>query len=403
MLKNLSRYFLLAFAALSINCSPGGEDKIAPDGSFRESSFPSPGEEGKSGRLRVRQIAAGGRHSCAVLEDGTVRCWGANDYGQLGTGSTEGHCTPTLISELRGVQEIALGENHSCALLETGDAFCWGNNEQGQLGDGTRTLSYTPEVVTGLSNIVQVSAGGRHTCAGIENSEISPVYCWGGNSRGQLGVGDQRLGSSELPLPLEYFRNNVLPPHQIALGRYHSCVLRGSSSLSCWGENSDRQLGNVSSQYDTSEPQSVRYLQDHDITQVALGEVHTCLLENGTVRCWGQHGYRGTIADLTNAVQIAVSGEHVEHHSCALLETGNVRCWGNNERGQLGDGTVVTRGTPTPPIQGLENVIQVTTGYIHTCALIENGTVRCWGGNYACQLGDGTKENRNRPVEVEGL
>jgi alpha-tubulin suppressor-like RCC1 family protein len=144
----------------------------------------------------VASIAAGGDnaysygHSCAVTEVGGVKCWGSNEYGQLGDGTTLDQLTPVEVNGLTsGVAQVSAGWHHSCALTQSGGVKCWGDNELSQLGDGTNIERWTPVDVAGLTNgVAEVAAGSSHTCALMDQSQGAGVKCWGHNHYGQLGV-----------------------------------------------------------------------------------------------------------------------------------------------------------------------------------------------------------------------
>jgi alpha-tubulin suppressor-like RCC1 family protein len=138
------------------------------------------------GSVVVKELAAGGDHTCALIEDGTVRCWGTNDAGQLGDGTTQDSLSPVSVGDLHGVIQVALGLRHSCALLQNGTIACWGANEHHQLAIGTTENSTRPRVVVGLVGGKEIAAAGDGTCARLEGGY---VRCWGKNDRSELGDG----------------------------------------------------------------------------------------------------------------------------------------------------------------------------------------------------------------------
>ena len=344
------------------------------------------------------QIAAGENHSCAVMNDGTVKCWGKNEFGQLGNGTKDSSSTPVKVSVLTNAVQIALGGEHTCAVLRDGKVKCWGANDEGQLGDGGRGVRSTPVTVTGLTSVSQVALGGQHSCALISDGTVS---CWGNNEDGQLGDGSE--SDRHAPVPVFELKNAV----QIALGDYHSCALLSNGTAKCWGYN-DGRLG------DGSTPRRLTPVAVDGLTnavQIALGGHHSCaVLRDGKAKCWGWNANGrlgdGTTTDsltpvkvleLTNAVQIALG----ENHSCAVLLDGTAKCWGYNKYGRLGDGTTTNRYKPVK-VSVLTNAIQITSGYYHTCVVLNDGTAKCWGYNNSGQLGDGTKTQRTTPVFVDG-
>jgi len=249
---------------------------------------------------------------------------------------------------------ITTGRNHTCALLGTGAAICWGSNLNSQLGDGTTTNRLTPTAVTGLdSDVTAITGGTRHTCALLATGAVT---CWGDNTDGQLGDGTTA--------------NRLTPTAVTGL--------------------------------------------DSDVTAITAGHNHTCaLLATDAVHCWGYNGY-GQLGDGTTANRLtptAVTGldsgvtaiSASRFHTCALLATGALTCWGWNGYGQLGDGTTANRLTPTAVTGLSSDVTAITAETFHTCALLATGAVRCWGYNGYGQLGDNSTANRATPTAVTGL
>ena len=413
-------------------------------------------------------IATGGAHTCELVADGTVRCWGDNSSGQLGDGTTTDrpHRVTVRLSNgdpLTGVTAITVGGAHTCALLDGGTVRCWGNNFSGQLGNGTSgggAGSTHPVTVleTGtagsadeapLAGVTAVSAGISHTCAIVAGGA---VRCWGQNASFQVGAGVSPLNAQGVPTPTP----NPVPvlflfegaPAQltgvsaITAGAQHTCVRR-SGSVWCWGDNLHGQLGNGTHGPRNSSEFPVRVMIDPsdgggpltDSVAVSAGETHTCALtesDHSPARCWGQYdvgqlgigtsgptstfnSYPRTVlasgtpssvrVALTGVTAIAANGKH----TCAVLTTGDVRCWGGNNFGQLGDGTTDQRMNPVPVLSSgtadaspvaLTGVAGISTGVQHTCALLTTGGVRCWGRNQSGQLGDGTFTTRLNPVAV---
>ncbi len=346
------------------------------------------------------QIASGYYHTCVVLNDGTAKCWGRNNKGQLGNGTKDSSSTPVKVSDLTNAVQISVGDNHSCAVLSDGTAKCWGNNEDGQLGDGHTTNRYTPVAVSGLTNAVQIALGEEHTCAVLRDGTAK---CWGANSSGQLG--DNSLTRRNTAVAVDGITNAV----QIALGYTHSCAVLNDGTAKCWGKNNFGQLGDG---FTTNRRKPVEVFELTNAAQIALGDFHTCaILTDGTAKCWGRNNYgqlgdstgtqRNTpvaVLELTNAVQIALGS----YHTCAVLRDGTAKCWGYNNRGQLGNGSTTHRSTPgTVPV--LTNVLQIALGSAHSCAVLRDGTAKCWGWNAYGQLGNGSTTQRTTPVFVDGF
>ncbi len=357
--------------------------------------------------ITVTAIATGGSHTCALTSAGGVLCWGANNFGQLGDGTTTGRTTPVAVRGLPGnVKAIAAGSNYTCALTGTGGVACWGANFFGQLGNGTTTNSVTPVAVRGLfptSDVAAITAGQEQTCA---LTSAGAVWCWGWNSYGQLG--DGTMTDRATPVAVGGLPS---PVTAIAAGYEHTCALTRAGAVWCWGFDRAGQLGN-GTRTDSSVPVAVGGLLS-GVKAIATGD-HSCALTNtGAVWCWGANGsgelgngtttssplpeaVRGLPSDLT---AIAAGGAH----TCALTSGGAMWCWGGNRAGQLGDGTT-TPSALRVAVGGLPSgVTAIAAGVEHTCALTTAGAVWCWGANGSGQLGNGTTTNSSVPVAVSGL
>jgi alpha-tubulin suppressor-like RCC1 family protein len=354
----------------------------------------------------VSAIAAGDDHTCALTTEGAVDCWGWNTYGELGDGGAAqpGSGLPVAVAGLgSGVRAVAAGRYHACALTTGGGVKCWGRNQSGQLGDGTTTDRKTPVAVTGLaSGVAAIAAGTEHTCALMASGG---VQCWGLNHAGQLGDGtisDYR----STPAPVA-----GLPSAAAAIrpGGSHTCALV-ANGVWCWGSNYYGQLGigETPGGYRTT-PISVSGLAS-GIVAIAAGWDHSCAVtSDGGARCWGRNSYRklgdGSAVQESN-VPVAVSGlndavaiEAGWRHTCALTADGEVACWGANDAGQLGDGTGATSYVPVT-VEGLDGVSEISLRMSHTCARTANGAISCWGIDNYGQLGDGHQERTSQPVYV---
>ena len=196
------------------------------------------------------KLSSGGQHTCAILDDGTVSCWGANTYGQLGDGientrrnKPETRLVPTLTTSLgtgRTAVAISSGEYHTCAILDDGSVSCWGENTDGQLGDGTTTQRNTPTQISSLGTgktAVAISSGVYHTCAILDDGTVS---CWGNNGDGQLGDGTTtQRGTPTQTSSLGTNRSAVA----LSSGGGHNCALLDNGTVSCWGRNLSGELG----------------------------------------------------------------------------------------------------------------------------------------------------------------
>jgi alpha-tubulin suppressor-like RCC1 family protein len=351
----------------------------------------------------VSSVSAGSSYTCALPNNGGVKCWGDNEYGQLGDGTKYDHSTPVdVVGLVSGIVAVTAGRDHTCALMTSGGVKCWGENSQGQLGDGTNTDRRTPVDVVGLgSGVIAVTAGDHHTCALMTSGGVK---CWGKNSQGQLGDGTNTRRNT--PVDVVSLGSGIA---SVSAGGYHTCALTVNGGIKCWGQNYEGQLGDGTNT-DRWTPVDVVGL-GNGIVMVASGYIHTCALtSSGGVKCWGanESGQLGDgsytrrytpvgVVGLGSGIAAVTAGGY---HTCALTSSGGVKCWGSNEYGQLGDGTNTRRNTPVDAVGLGSGVVMVTVGYGHTCALTISGGVKCWGGNWSGQLGDGTNNHSNKPVNV---
>ena len=394
----------------------------------------------------IESITAGYDHSCALLDDGTVKCWGYNAYGQLGLGDTSyrgdgpgemGDSLPAVsLGTGRTAVAVTAGAAHSCALLDNGTVKCWGYNYDGELGLGDAALrgdgpgemgDSLPAVALGAGRTaVTVAAGLWHTCALLDNGAVK---CWGANAYGKLGLGDTahrgdepgEMGDNLSAAPLGTGRTAVA----ITAGIRHTCALLDDGTVRCWGGANRGQLGLGDTSERGDDPgemgdklPAVALGTGRTAIAIAAGYYHTCaLLDDGTMKCWGQNasgdlGYGNTairgdgpgemgnnlaaVALGTGRNAVTMTAGHM--HTCAVLDNGTVKCWGDNSAGQLGLGDTADRGDdPGEMGNNLAAIalgtgrtaVAVTAGDQHSCALLDNATLKCWGQNVGGNLGLG--------------
>jgi hypothetical protein len=294
-----------------------------------------------------------------VLDDGTGKCWGYNLYGQLGIGSntnTNSPLGPIDFGAGRTAMQISAGVYHTCAVLDDGTVKCWGYNIEGQLGIGSNTNTNTPSGPVNFGNgrtAMQISAGAYHTCAVLDDGTLK---CWGSNGGGQLGIGTNTATTTPSgPVNLGADRTAM----QIFAGLYHTCAVLDDGTVKCWGSGGNGQLG----------------IGTNTVTRTPSAP-----LDLGAGR---------------TAMQISAGWLH----TCAVLDDGTVKCWGYNAYGQLGIGSTTNTNTPSGPIDfGVgRSAMQISAGPYHTCAVLDDGTVKCWGYNGNGQLGIGNNTNTNSP------
>jgi alpha-tubulin suppressor-like RCC1 family protein len=362
----------------------------------------------------VTAIALGIQHTCALESTGGVSCWGYNYSGEIGDGTTTHRHLPVSVYDLgpgSGVKAIAAADYHSCALTRDTTVQCWGTNNHGQLGTGNTTVSHVPVEASGLgTGIVEVSAGGEHTCA--LDASARP-FCWGNDPYGQVGYAG--IGSNFYVYPPVRVSGLDSPATQVSLMRQTSCAVTAAGGAMCWGNNDYGQIGD-GSQTDTGN--SISHYGARDVAgltggvrQVAAGEHHACALKNdGSVWCWGDNSY-GQVGDGTSVkrltpVQVsgidgAVAIDAGLSHTCALTAAGAVYCWGRNERGEIGDGSTDNRNTAVAVVGLDAGVAAIALGQAYSCALLQDGGVRCWGYNNVGQIGDASTTDRHVPTAID--
>jgi alpha-tubulin suppressor-like RCC1 family protein len=290
-----------------------------------------------------------------------------------------------------GVASLALGEAHACALTDSGGVKCWGRNDRGQLGDGSTTDRPAPADVLGLtSGVSALALGVRHTCA---LTDVGGVACWGDNANGQLGDGSGI--SRDAPSDVVGLTAGVTSLRAAAL---HTCALTGAGGVTCWGVNVDGQLGD-GSRFDRGEPVFAQTLTA-GVASVALSDNRTCVVTTqGAVRCWGDNS-QGQLGDTTrddsntpvNALDLTAGMSSVAttlSNTCAVSRGGGLTCWGGNRQGQVGDGSTTNRLAPTDVLGLTSGVASLALGVGHACALTASGEVLCWGANDRGQAGIG--------------
>jgi len=362
------------------------------------------------------QLSGGTYPPCGVTLGLAAFCWGANFNGQLGDGTTTDHLTPAAVTG--GLSLVAVsasrwgGGFYTCGLTASGAAYCWGNNDTGQLGDGTSTSSSTPVAVTGGLTFVALSAGAVHTC-GLTTG--GAAYCWGQGLVGQLG--DGTTNSSPSPVAVKGGLTFVA----ISAGGSHTCGLTRSGSAFCWGEDDRDQLGIGAPAPEICGPSvlcstvPVAVAGGLRFWALSPGLDYTCgLTGSGAAYCWGGNdtGELGDGTTTQHSSPVAVTGGRRFFaltagfdHTCGLTRSLAAYCWGSNSFGQMGLGLIdfIPHLSPVPVTGGLR-FFALSAGQDHTCGLTAAFPPRayCWGSNRFGQLGDGTTMTSPSPILVLG-
>jgi alpha-tubulin suppressor-like RCC1 family protein len=355
-------------------------------------------------------VVAGGRQSCA-MRDGRVRCWGGGEYGVLGYGNTnnigdnEHPRSAGDVSVGGNVQQLALGYYHTCALLDTGRVRCWGRNDYGQLGlnrtdsIGDDELASAGGEVALAESAIQITAGIYHTCALLASHN---VRCWGYGRFGALGLGNtNNIGDNELPSSVPTVSLGG-PVDQVVAGGAHTCARLSDGNVRCWGSNSTGALGlaGTATIGDNELPTSVPALAlGSPALEIAVGELHSCARLRTGIKCWG-HGVSGQLGYAStsdvflpssvgfvnfggSALKLTAGGSH----TCVLTDVPEVRCWGEGLWGALGYANRLNIGDNELPVSaGAVSLggtpVSVSAGFDHTCATVSASDtyhVRCWG------------------------
>ncbi|MFZ9859339.1 MAG: RCC1 domain-containing protein [Roseiflexaceae bacterium] len=372
---------------------------------------------------QVSSVEAGASHTCAIRA-ATVWCWGNNGVGQLGDNTTTSRtgavpAKQSATTNLTNVSMIAVGEDTSCA-IQNRQVKCWGLNNKGQIGDNTNVNRYvaTASKKTNnqlLNNATAITTNSSFSCA-VNNGEL---WCWGSNSKGKLG--DRTLRDNRRAVRVINANGNALTgATQVTAGDAHACAIIGSKPW-CWGDMTNSATSVRIPLY----KKSVAVKKQSDNTnlnqpqRVTSGGDFSCTSDTSNyIWCWGLNS-SGQLGDKTfvaknGAVQVYRSDNALlrsnlvragAESACAIDTTKQVWCWGKNDYGQLGDGTrtnrnkavQVRKATDNTP---LGNAIDLTVGNQHACAITESRTAFCWGFNGSGQVGDGTTNTTTKAVQV---
>lgn len=333
-------------------------------------------------------MSAGLDHTCGLRPGGAVYCWGAGQNGQLGVIGASRARTPLAVIGSYTAADVSAGDQYWCELRQGGKVACTGTGALGQLGTGGISLEQYPHEVVGLPAATKIDAGRATACA----TTADGLYCWGDASYGQTGTGDLIFDPVTTPQKVP----NVAPPVDVSVGSVHVCAVQANGQVQCWGSTEDGRLGNDRSSAITESGPLVTGITD--ATAVAAGQRHTCALRaSGEVLCWGGNvlGQLGhgpgpatntptPVSGLTGVTQISTNTSA----TCAVKTDGTVWCWGEGSLGQLGNGVRANSEVPVQ-VQGITGAARVTVGVNHACAVTTAQVPYCWGSNRLAQLGSG--------------
>jgi alpha-tubulin suppressor-like RCC1 family protein len=370
-----------------------------------------------AGEAAWSNFSTGALHSCGITATGQLRCFGDNGNGQLGYGDNVSRLSPAgniNVGVGRTVKRVVASHNsspHTCALLDDATVKCWGYNNWGQLGyaDGSQRNAPSDATVNlGSSNTAKtIAVGDYHTCVILDNNLVK---CWGNNGSGQLGYNDTSSRTAPAAAAIDLGSGNAAK--SIVAGSAHTCALLANNSVRCWGNNNNGQLGYG----DTAQRWSpiggpVNLGTGRSAKRLVAGASHTCaILDNDTVKCWGnngngQLGYGDTNPRLSppdtavnlgqgRTAKLIAAGNA---HTCAQLDDDSIKCWGANANGELGYEDTNQRSAP--PALG----VALGTGRVprrlqangaHTCVLLTDNGMKCWGYNDYGQFGLGVSGDR---------
>ena len=395
-------------------------------------------------QARMRYITAGDSHTCIVLSDNLVKCFGMGADGQLGNeaidnigdgvGASIATSSAVALGTGRTVRSISAGASHTCALLDNATVKCWGYGAVGALGYGSTANKgdstgqmgdLLPAVALGTGRTaLQITVGSQHSCALLDNYSVK---CWGRGTYGQLGIGSTatigdgaaEMGDSLVAVAFAAGRSARF----IAAGSNHTCALLDNASVVCWGRGSSGQLGqgaitNIghSGSATVAAAPAIDLGSGRTALALSAGDAHTCaILDNASIKCWGSgsNGRLGSGAtnnvgdgagEMGNSLGIvdvgagrtarAISAGFT--HTCAVLDNATVKCWGNGGYGKLGYENQNNVGDiPSQMGNNLAAVslgtgrtaLAISAGGAHTCAVLDNGSAKCWGDGSSGQLG----------------
>ena len=348
--------------------------------------------------LKFSKTFSGSNHNCGLTADGSAYCWGLNNDGQLGDGTTSHKYLPASVVGGHKFTSLDIGQKHTCGLKANGTAYCWGLNNDGQLGLGDNDSKLSPSLVPGHT-FENISTLWDHTCGLKADGQL---YCWGANTYGQLGDGSS-LNSRNIPVPVS---GHVFKTASV--GHSATCALKVDGKAYCWGKG---DLGIFGDGTTTSAQLLPSLAAGGEVFEsLGVGLYHACGLKaDGRAFCWGTNhpwGMLGNNSTDQSLSPVQVAGGHLyksihvgNESSCGLKADGKAYCWGKNSSGGLADGTFTNRLVPTP-IAGGHTFESLSLGWGLGCAVKADSEAYCWGWNFFGAVGDGSSIHRTEPTLV---
>jgi len=346
-------------------------------------------------------------YTCGTNSDGLAYCWGNDANGRLGDGMGSGsRLTPSSVLGEHVWSTMSAAQYHTCGATGSSALYCWGKNESGGLGDGTTADRTTPTQIGTDQSWANVNAGYDHTCA-VTTSGVG--YCWGDNTNGKLGTDDPASVDQLSPTAV----SGSYSWKSISAGESFSCGVTTSVALLyegyCWGNNFSGQLGIGSrSERDVVTAIPTLVIGSHSWKMISVGQSHACgVTISGEAYCWGWNT-SGSVGDGTTEHRPSptlVSGGHTwqslsagREHTCGVTASGDAYCWGAGGHSRLGTGGPSFSDHPTPNlVSGSHSWSMISAGWRNTCGLTTSGEAYCWGDNTRGQIGNGTTIESHEP------
>ena len=393
-------------SAPSTTSSDTPSGSISSNPSTISSATPTKSDSSVVSLHREDKLGVGGLHTCSIFSDDSVKCWGHNDYAQVGDFSDFGtHWYPTPIdlgAPGRKPLSIESTLHYTCVILDDRSVTCWGDNSYGQLGPPIAKRR-SPSLVSNLGPVSAIAVGGHHTCAILEDGSLK---CWGRNFYGQLG---NSLNFNANPNPTLVDLGAGRKAVAVSLGEYHSCAILDDGSLKCWGLNNFGQKGDGKRDNRSPVPTTVDF-GGQSVVAISLGKENSCaILDDESVKCWGR-GRSDTAQTTPLNINLGngrkpkyISLGH--HNKYVILDDDSLVCWGTNVHGECGVGPTVTYvDNPSSVDVGAgKKVVAVDGGAHHACAILDDNSLKCWGRYNEGQLGDGIQSNHYTPTFILSL